>query len=76
MGLLTSSYWPADESIEIRDTTVGMVLRGAAEQFGGATGLVEGTAVPSADRRRWTFEAMLAEAERVAGALLERFEHP
>jgi fatty-acyl-CoA synthase len=74
MGLLTSSFWPADESIAIRDTTVGMVLRAAAEQFGGATGLVEGAAVPSADRRRWTFEAMLAEAERVAGALLERFE--
>ena len=74
MDLLTSSYWPVDESIDIRDATVGMVLRAAAEQFGGATALVEGTPVLSADRRRWTFETMLADAERVAGALLERFE--
>jgi len=74
MDLLTASHWPADESIDIRDTTVGMVLRAAAEQFGGATALVEGTPGPPANRRRWTFETMLADAERVAGALLERFE--
>jgi fatty-acyl-CoA synthase len=74
MDLLTASYWPAEKSIDILDTTVGMVLRAAAERFGGATALVEGTPVPPASRRRWTFEAMLADAERVAGALLERFE--
>jgi len=74
MDLLSTSYWPAEESIELRDTTIGTVLRAAAEQFGAATALVEGTPVLPENRRRWTFETMTADAERVAGALLERFE--
>ena len=74
MGLLSASYWPAEESIEVRHTTIGTVLRAAAEQFGAATALVEGTPVRPENRRRWTFETMVADAERVAGALLERFE--
>jgi fatty-acyl-CoA synthase len=71
---LKASYWPAVRSIDLRETTVGVLLREAAEQFGGTTALVEGTPAPPAERRRWTFESMLADAERVAGALLERFE--
>jgi fatty-acyl-CoA synthase len=71
---LSASYWQADTSFEVRETTVPGVLRKAAEQYGARTALVEGTAVPRQDRRRWTFEQLLADSEKVAGALLERFE--
>src|SRR5439155_20178387 len=67
---LTESYWPADQSVALRDLTVGELLREAAEDSPDAVGLVAG--VPGVDRR-WTFAEMLAEAERVAAALLVRF---
>jgi fatty-acyl-CoA synthase len=69
-----TSYWPPEASVPVRESTVGMVLREAAERFASATALVEGVPVPPAQRRRWTFEQLLADAERVAGGLLERFE--
>ena len=72
--LLTESYWPAEPSIAIEETTVGACLRAAAEQHGPDPALVEGIAGRAEDRRRWTFDELLADAERVAGALLERFE--
>ena len=53
---------------------MGSVLRESAERHHDVTAMVEGTAAPPEDRRRWTFEEVLSEAERVAGALLERFE--
>lgn len=68
---LTESYWPADRSVGIRDITIGDLLREAAEDSSAATALVAG--VPG-DDRRWTFAEQLAEAERVAHALLARFE--
>jgi fatty-acyl-CoA synthase len=68
---LTEAYWPADESVTIRDTTVGIMLREAAADSPRATALVSG--VPG-DDRRWTFAELLTEAERVAYALLARFE--
>jgi fatty-acyl-CoA synthase len=74
MATLTESYWPADQSVPILDTTVGGVLREAAARYGGSDALVEGTPDLQEDRRRWTFDELLADAERVAGALLERFE--
>jgi fatty-acyl-CoA synthase len=73
VGALTSSYWPAEDSTPVLETTVGGVLRESAARHGGAAALVEGTPGAAADRRRWTFEEMLADAEQVAGALLERF---
>jgi acyl-CoA synthetase (AMP-forming)/AMP-acid ligase II len=74
VGNLKESYWPADGSLEVRDTTVGSVLREAALRFGGTEALVEGKPGLPADRRRWTFDELLTEAEQVAGALLERFD--
>ena len=74
MGALTESYWPAETSIPILETTVGAVLRDAAAHYGGHMALVEGTGDLPEDRRRWTYSELLADAERVAGALLERFE--
>jgi fatty-acyl-CoA synthase len=71
MSKLTESYWPATTSIPLRDLTVGALLREAAADAPDAEGLVAG--VPGV-QRRWTFAAMLHDAERVAAALLARFE--
>ena len=69
MAKMTESYWPADRSVALRDLTVGDLLREAAKDSPDVVGLVAG--VPGVDRR-WTFAEMLAEAERVAVALLAR----
>lgn len=74
MATLTESYWPADQSVPVLETTVGGVLREAAALHGSSDALVEGTSAFPEDRRRWTFDHLLNDAERVAGALLERFE--
>ncbi len=69
-----SSQQGADESIVLRETTVGAITREAAEKFGSLTGLVEDAPVPAPNRRRWSYEALFQDAEQVAGALLERFD--
>lgn len=58
---------------EVRELTVGDLLRAAAEQAPTAPALVEGVADADA-RRRWTYGDLLDEAERAARALLGRFE--
>jgi fatty-acyl-CoA synthase len=65
---------PPDTSVALRETTVGLILREAASQFGSRIGLVEGTPGGAEERRRWSFADLLRDAERVAGALLERFD--
>jgi fatty-acyl-CoA synthase len=61
------SYWPADTSEPILETTVGSVLRDATARAADLTALVEG--VPDhAVRRRWTYSELLNQAERVARA--------
>src|SRR5258708_1893485 len=67
---MTESFWPADQSVALRNLTVGDLLREAAKDSPDSIGLVAG--VPGVDRR-WTFTEMLAEAEQVAAALLVRF---
>jgi fatty-acyl-CoA synthase len=67
---LTESHWPSDESVGLRDLTVGDLLREAASDSPDREGLVAG--VPGIERR-WSFAEMLVEAERVAAALLARF---
>ena len=69
---LASSYWPADRSQPLLDTTVGDLLRAAAAQVPGRLALVEGSADPAA-RRSWTYAELLTVAERAARALLTRF---
>jgi fatty-acyl-CoA synthase len=56
----------------VLETTVGGVLREAAERAAGATALVEG-APGRRERRRWSYGELLADSERVARALLGRF---
>ncbi len=70
---LTTSYWPPDLSAEILPTTVGGVLRQAAANAPDRTALVAGVPDP-AERRRWTYSELLADAERVGRALLAHFE--
>ena len=69
-GGLTEARWPADTSVPLRNLTVGDLLREAAADSPDATALVAG--VPGVDRR-WTFAEVLADAEKVAAALLARF---
>src|SRR3954447_3989977 len=70
---LTSSYWPADTSEPVLELTVGGLLRRAAADAPDRPALVAGVPDP-AERRRWTYAELLEEAERVARALLDRFE--
>jgi fatty-acyl-CoA synthase len=68
----SASYQPADSSRPVLETTVGGVLREAAERAAGTVALVEGVADPAL-RRRWSYADLLAASERVARALLGRF---
>ena len=70
---LTTSYWPADTASPVRDTTIGGVLRTAAERAPDQPALIVGDPDP-ARRRQWTLRQLLAEAERAAHALRARFE--
>ena len=56
----------------VLDTTVGEVLRSAAERAAGTAALVEGVAERT-ERRRWSYGDLLADSERAARALLGRF---
>jgi fatty-acyl-CoA synthase len=72
MPELTTSYWPADTSVPVLETTVGGVLRAAAMQRPEGLAMVGGLPDP-AHRGRWTFAGLLAEAEQAAWALTARF---
>jgi fatty-acyl-CoA synthase len=70
---MTTSYWPADTSVPVLDTTIGGVLRAAAGRAPGQPGLIAGDPSPGR-RRQWTYGQLLAEAEQAAHALLARFQ--
>ena len=70
---LTQSHWPLDEAQPVVEMTVGRLLRDAAAEAPDRTALVEGIPDASA-RRRWTYVELLADAERAAGMLLDRFQ--
>jgi fatty-acyl-CoA synthase len=67
----TDSYWAADPSEAIVDVTVGDLLRQTAAEVPDRIALVSG--VPGHQDRRWTYASLLADAERCAWSLLERF---
>jgi fatty-acyl-CoA synthase len=69
---LSMSEWPAGDGPPLRGLTVGEALRDAVRAAPDVTALVEGAVDPAA-RRRWTYRELLADAERTAAALLERF---
>jgi fatty-acyl-CoA synthase len=68
---LEQSHFPAQTDHDLRDTTVGEVLREAAARWPERTALVE--ADGSQTGRRWSYAELLADSERLAGALLTRF---
>jgi fatty-acyl-CoA synthase len=69
---LTTSYWPADTSGEVLETTIGGILRDAAARAPAKTALIDGDP-DRFERRRWTYAELLADAERAARALRLRF---
>jgi acyl-CoA synthetase (AMP-forming)/AMP-acid ligase II len=73
MTALTTSYWPADTSAPVLETTVGSVLRTAAAAAPGQLAMVGGHANPAASQR-WTYAQLLADSEQAARALTARFE--
>lgn len=62
---------PQDDG-PVLETTVGSVLRARAASSSSVEALVEADG-EGVIRRRWTFGELLADAERLAGALLSRF---
>jgi fatty-acyl-CoA synthase len=70
---LTLSYAVGLPEPAVRDITLGDILREAAAAVPDRVALIEG--IPDAEaRRQWTYSEFLAESERVALALLSRFE--
>ena len=69
---LTTSYAAAQQDTEVRETTVGGLLRDVAAGTPDALALVE-IGIDGQAGRRWTYGALLADAERLAGALATRF---
>jgi fatty-acyl-CoA synthase len=70
--VLRESYWAADTSEPIFETTVGGLLRDVAAAVPDRVALVSGVPGES-PRRRWTYAELLADAERCARSLLEWF---
>jgi fatty-acyl-CoA synthase len=69
---LSSSHFPAQQDTPVLETTVGGVLRAQAAATPDAVALVEAD-LEGRLGRRWTYAALLADAERLARALLSRY---
>ncbi len=69
---LTEAYFPAQTDIDVRDITVGGLLREMAARRPDAEALVE-VRQSGEIGRRWSYGALLADGERLAGALTARF---
>ena len=70
---LSDSYCPAQTDEALLDTTVGDVLRAAAARTPDAPALHEVDGDGEL-RRRWTYAELLADSERLAHALLTRYQ--
>ncbi len=69
----SSSHSPLDASKPVLGTTVGGVLREAAELAPDQVGLLS-RGIEAESRREWTYAELLEEAEQMARALLGRFD--
>jgi fatty-acyl-CoA synthase len=69
---LSVSHWPAENSSDVAETTVGGVLRAAAAAAPDQLALVAGLPDPAL-RRCWTYAELLEHSERAARALATRF---
>ncbi|MGQ0531077.1 MAG: AMP-binding protein, partial [Caulobacteraceae bacterium] len=70
---LTQSYFPAQHDEDVLETTVGGVLREQAAMTPNAGALVE-AGIDGAIGRSWTYADLLRDAERLARALLSRYQ--
>ena len=73
MNAAMGACWRAVGDGHVLDTTVGSILRDAAADAADRMAVVAWGFAPG-ERRTWTYAALLAESERVARALLARFE--
>jgi fatty-acyl-CoA synthase len=70
---LVESHYASDPSVELLEITIGDLLRECAADVPDRVALVDGA--PDAEARRsWTYAELLDSAERIARALLARFE--
>lgn len=79
-NILTTSYWPSDNSIPTLEMTAGDALRRAANTDGQREALVEvnppnwpALTKAGSTKRRWTYQELLNDAEQCARWLLEEF---
>jgi fatty-acyl-CoA synthase len=70
---LQTAHFPAQNDDRVLETTVGGVLRARAAATPDVEALVEAGVASGEPRRRWTYETLLADAERLARALLSRY---
>ena len=70
---LSNSYFSAQQDFPVLETTVGGVLRDQALRSPGAIALIE-VGLTGETGRRWTYGELLKDAERLARALLSRFQ--
>ncbi len=70
---ITESYFPAVGGLDVTPITIGDILRASAEQHGDIEALIELT--PEGENaRRWTYQELLADSEKLARALASRHE--
>ena len=69
---LAEAYFPAQRDIDVREITVGGLLHEMAAHRPHAEALVE-VRQSGEIGRRWSYGALLADSERLAGALTSRF---
>lgn len=69
---LTESYFPAQTDIDLRESTVGSILREAAARWPNHIALEE-VFEDGTSGRIWTYAELLEDAETLASALLTRF---
>jgi len=69
---LTNSYFPAQADDEVREITIGGLLRETASTFPNEIGLVE-IDIDGNTGRQWTYSQLLIDSEQLACALASRF---
>ena len=70
---LTLSHSAGPDDPQLRDLTIGGLLRQVANQVPERVALIAGTPDP-ADRREWTYAELVVDAERAARAVRAHFE--
>ncbi|MGI9353724.1 MAG: class I adenylate-forming enzyme family protein [Rhizobiaceae bacterium] len=70
---LTEAYFPAQEDLSVRDMTICDALGEAVGKWPDRPALSE-VKIDGSTGRRWTYDEMVADAERLALALASRFE--